>query len=387
MGRKGQKHNSSSSQRDRIFIFALLILLSIALRIYLSPFVSDDMRDFFLRWLDYVEQHNGFSALQDPFTNYTPIYSYYLVLIYRLTAILPKTLLLKLLSISFDYISAFFVYRLTALKYPKTSAPGIATLVFLYCPTVVLNSSVWGQIDGVYTAALLASLYWMLQNRMRLSLSSYGFALATKLQAVFFGPLIFILLLKRKIPWTALTWAPRIYLLSLIPAWIAGRSFTDLSTIYFQQFHYYQYLTLNCPNIYQWISNEHFETFKVDGIAFSGILISIYCYYALRSRAKLEAPHLITIALTSCVILPYFLPKMHDRYFYPADVLSILYCFYFPDQIAVAILIQLASLFVYINYLWHLLPIPLPALSLLPLGALVLLAIQNYKMFYKSKTS
>jgi Gpi18-like mannosyltransferase len=45
--------------------------------------------------------------------------------------------------------------------------------------------------------------------------------------------------------------------------------------------------------------------------------------------------------------MPYFLPKMHDRYFFMADVLSIVFAFYFPRYFWIPIVVQLSSLFSY----------------------------------------
>ena len=41
---------------------------------------------------------------------------------------------------------------------------------------------------------------------------------------------------------------------------------------------------------------------------------------------------------------------MHERYFYLADVLSIIYAFYFPRYFYIAIIMQLCSLFSYAPY-------------------------------------
>ena len=59
---------------------------------------------------------------------------------------------------------------------------------------------------------------------------------------------------------------------------------------------------------------------------------------------------LIKIALVFALALPFLLPEMHERYFYLADVLSIIYAFYFPRYFFVAILVQVCSLLSYAPY-------------------------------------
>jgi Gpi18-like mannosyltransferase len=43
------------------------------------------------------------------------------------------------------------------------------------------------------------------------------------------------------------------------------------------------------------------------------------------------------------VAIPFFLPAIHERYFYLADVVSIIYAFYFPRYFYLACIEQLCS--------------------------------------------
>ena len=45
--------------------------------------------------------------------------------------------------------------------------------------------------------------------------------------------------------------------------------------------------------------------------------------------------------------MPFFLPKMHDRYLYSADAISIVFGFYFPEYFLIPVLINLFSFFIY----------------------------------------
>jgi Gpi18-like mannosyltransferase len=44
---------------------------------------------------------------------------------------------------------------------------------------------------------------------------------------------------------------------------------------------------------------------------------------------------------------------MHERYFFMADVISIIAAFYFPRLFYIAILMQLSSLLSYAPYMWN----------------------------------
>jgi Gpi18-like mannosyltransferase len=83
---------------------------------------------------------------------------------------------------------------------------------------------------------------------------------------------------------------------------------------------------------------------------------------------------MVELATLSVLIVPCFLPKMHDRFFFPADVISILLAFYFPQRFYVPILISTVSFFSYLPFLFGYEVIPLRYLALIPLAMLVWLA-------------
>ena len=60
---------------------------------------------------------------------------------------------------------------------------------------------------------------------------------------------------------------------------------------------------------------------------------------------------LAALLLLMAVGIPFLLPHMHDRYFFPADVLSVVFAFACPICFAAAPLTQFASLLGYHAYL------------------------------------
>jgi hypothetical protein len=57
-------------------------------------------------------------------------------------------------------------------------------------------------------------------------------------------------------------------------------------------------------------------------------------------------------ALVSLALAPFLLPKMHDRYFYPADVSSIVMAFFLPQFWFVPVAYQIISSLVYAIFLF-----------------------------------
>ncbi len=72
----------------------------------------------------------------------------------------------------------------------------------------------------------------------------------------------------------------------------------------------------------------------------------------MRRRGRLDGGHLLLIASTLAISTPFFLPSMHDRYFFLADVLTVMVAFVVPRAWPAAVLMQLASLPTYLSYLW-----------------------------------
>ena len=62
--------------------------------------------------------------------------------------------------LDFDVICAYLAYKLVRLRRPQGPLPAAAFGVVLFAPTVVANSSYWGQVDSEWTAGLLACVYF-----------------------------------------------------------------------------------------------------------------------------------------------------------------------------------------------------------------------------------
>lgn len=352
---------------------AIGLALAVGLRYSLGNFESGDFRHFTGKWYDFIIKHGGFRALQYDFANYTPPYLYLLTLATYLFAGIPKVFAIKLISIIFDFGGAFFIYKLVRLKYPTGSIPFLAVLVILFAPTVFLNSSLWGQADMIYTTGLLACIYFLVTRREIPAFIAFGLALAFKLQAVFLAPLLFILLLKGRVSWRSFFIIPLIYFIAILPAWFYGRSLLDLLLIYLNQADRYHKLTMNAPNLYQWLPNGTYEIFYPAGLIWTVIIICLFALSIYKSRAQLTTATIVELATFSVLIVPYFLPKMHERYFFAADVLSIVFAFYFPRYFFVAVLIQIVSCLAYLPFLFGLEVVPFSYLAIGLLMAIVVL--------------
>ena len=333
---------------DNLIFVVVGLIISLFLRIRLLTIETGDYEWFLSPWYDYISGHGGFRALKDDFSNYTPPYLYLLTLATYLP--IPKVYAIKWISVIFDFVLATLVMLIVRFKYENKTLWILSFFLTLFTPTVIINSAYWGQCDAIYTSALLASVYFIISKRPVLSVIFLGVALTLKLQAVFLFPLFLILYLKKEIPLKVFLLIPAVYVVLVAPAWLIGRPFMDLLTIHIKHAQTYSKLTLNAPNIYQWVPYN--RSLEKASLFFAAAFIYLFCFVVYKSKVELDKNIIVKLALVSAILTPFTLPHMHERYFFPADVLSIIYALYFPRYFFVPLLVISASFVSYLPFLF-----------------------------------
>jgi Gpi18-like mannosyltransferase len=365
-----------------ILIVFVGILLALSLRYSLRSFASQDYSYYNKVWYQTIKEL-GFSALGQSFSNYTPLFLYLLYIVSKVLPNVATVTAVKLPSIFCDFICAWFVYRIVRLKYEKGPIPIFALLAILFAPTVILNSAVWGQADSIFTAALVAFLFHLLKKQPWLACIAYGIAFSIKLQSIYLAPLLMVLFFKKVISWKHLLTIPAVYFIAIIPAWVAGRPLMELLTVYFDQVQGVPGLFHNAPNLYTWLPVDDYGIFFQAGIIFAVSICLIYVAVVLKSHVKISKQVIVQLAFVSALLVPYFLPKTHDRYFYPSDILSIVYAFYFPGYFYIALAANLISFFVYPPYLFGMDIFPQAVLALALLVVIIIVIQQLMNVLYK----
>jgi Gpi18-like mannosyltransferase len=352
-----QPGDSAVLVRDGVLypLCAGLIVLALVLRWVALPFQSHDMQDFLLQWYDYIVTHGRFAALSDNFYNYTPPYIYMMTAVSYLDGIVSRVTLIKSISILFDGISAFLIYRIVLLIRPDRRLALLSACLFLNLPTLILNGAVWGQCDIIYTTFLLGFAYCLMRGLPFQAMLVYAIALSLKVQAIFLAPFFIYLLLTGAIPWRAVILPPIIYGLLMLPAALAGRSWISLIGVYAGQAGFMHSLSAHAPNFYMFfqdgLSEQARSYFGYGGLLLAG-LVSL-AVLASHFRLKPPLPPLfIILAVTLWLSLePSLLPRMHDRYFFPADIFTFLFACLVPRGWWIAVLFQAGSALAYAQYL------------------------------------
>jgi Gpi18-like mannosyltransferase len=248
---------------------------------------------------------------------------------------------------------------------------------------VWLNSAYWGQCDAIYTTFLLFSIYFLLKDKPIWGMIMYGIGFSFKLQAIFLLPFIIAILIGQRSNWKNIFIIPMTIFAAMIPALIEGLPSETVFSIYLNQSQEYPSLTLNAPSIFGFFSDYDALQYSGLGYLFAAISVLFIWWLPYQKKGIFKIRDGILLACLSAFVLPFFLPRMHERYFYLAAAISILLFFYHPKLILPAILINLATYFSYFDFLWGNLPIPLQWLSAINTVALVILIVYSCQYFVK----
>ena len=333
--------------RNKKFL-ALLIAMGLVIKLLMIPFIPEpgDYTFFLKPWVEFIRSHGYWQAFRFEFANYSPAYLYFLLGIAKLGG--EPLIPIKLLSICFEYVAAWFIGGIAYQKYRENWVRWCALAVVPLLPTVLINSSYWGQCDSIYVSFLIGSIYFALKKRSFLSILFLGISFSFKLQAVLLFPFYFVLLLRNRIKWYYFLLVPAVYLISLLPAYCAGRPLTELLSVFVAQSGHYEELSLQFPNLYMWISNDYYDPVKWGGILFTFLFALLTGgLLAKKYKTELTDDYLVRLTLLSAVIFPFLLPGMHERYMYAGDLLAIVYIMYFPSKFYNALGVPLISFFSY----------------------------------------
>jgi Gpi18-like mannosyltransferase len=220
---------------------------------------------------------------------------------------------------------------------------------------VLLNSAAWGQSDSLYAALAVWSLVALARNRYTPAVGLLTAAMTLKLQAIFIAPVFLGFLFARRIRIRHLWPVPIIYACSVVPALLAGRPLASIFTIYFAQMVQYRALSYYLPNVYQFFEAGGGAFMGWIGIAIAGILtlgIALSTAKTLTRSALFFPSALIMVTLTATLALPFFLPHMHERYFYLAEALAIAYACIMTSRWFVPLLLIAMTSYTYLFILF-----------------------------------
>ena len=181
---------------------------------------------------------------------------------------------------------------------------------------------------------------------------------------------------------------PVLYVLSVLPAvFFGGCSFLDMLLVYVRQGSTDVWaLTLSWPNIYQIIGPEALIQ-VYSGLGKCLILVILMCtmYDMSRRKYRMTPRIMVEMVLFYAMITVYFLPFMHERYGYLADVLTVLYAVLRPKRFYVPMLHVLISCVSYTKFLTKESTLPMVFYAFLLLFLLATVGMDLYRDMHRER--
>lgn len=339
--------------KDRVslLVSALLLGLAFGLRGAVFDYETLDYQNFLNPWVEFYRNYGGFKVMSTPVGNYNIPYLYFMALFSYFG--LRDLYLIKLLSIFFDVLLAWGSMRLLG-RFTESRATLLGCFfAVLFWPTVFLNSAVWAQCDSIYVALVVLGIWLALEDRPVLSMLCITLSFGFKLQAVFLMPIYAVLWMYGKFNWKHFLLFPAFYVILVLPAVLLGRPFLDTITLYFSQTDSIgSGLNYNSPSVFAifWQIREP-QPASTIAVIIAFVYMANLLAISWTQRAKLNDKAILALAVLFAVGIPFLLPHMHDRYFYGADILTLILAFAMPAFSPMALLAEFASLLGYHAYL------------------------------------
>ena len=353
-------------------IFLILFLTSgFILRLILAPQVEGFSTDIaaFKSWATTAaESYSKFYS--STWCDYPPVYIFILGIIGDIVnnfgiASSPGLylIMIKLPSMIADIITSYIIYKVASKEFRPAMALFLSNF-YLFNPAVLINSTLWGQVDSLFTMLIVIALLLLKKEKKPLSTVVFTIAVLMKPQALIFIPVLgyelLVDLFKRK------NYKNFIYsiaaslvtaVLILLPFSTGERSLLKNPLWIYDLFENtkngYEYISLNAYNFFSFIG-VNLEKDAEMAFLFSygtwgyilAIIVALFTGY-LFLKAKNSSVILIGAAVQ---IIGFFVfwTRMHERYMFPAIAVVMLAYIYLKD-VRILALFAGASLTIFIN--------------------------------------
>lgn len=333
-------------EEPAVWLLAMVAPTMLAIRLMLAVSLegyAGDVQTFQAWAIRAAEDLGGFYS-GGFFADYPPGYIYVLYLVGTLKQALLLTdgsstflALIKLPAIVADVATAALVYQLAS--HHSGRGPAVAfSLMYGFNPAVVLDSSIWGQVDSVFTFFVVLAVFFLSRTQLIAAVSTFAVAVLIKPQALIFTPLLLAVaydLLNSGNGRKALTAASAglmVFVVGIAP-FAATEGPLWILTLYGTTMTSYPYATVNAYNLFAlsggnfspetatWllVPFKHWSTFFIGGATCASLLI--YRYGPVQARLYLMAAFLIAAVFV-------FSARMHERYLFPVLIFALLSALY-----------------------------------------------------------
>ena len=350
--------------RRQIFICSSLLFFAFGIRVALLDYETLDYQWFLTKWVDYFRDNGGFGALAQSVGNYNIPYLYFIAL-FSYSSI-KDIYLIKFLSIFFDILLSYACMKLVICAGGSQKRGLICFFLVFLLPTVIINGSMWAQCDSIYTSLAFLSVAVALDDASSgkkvapiLSMTLLALSFGFKLQAVFIMPIFPIIWVWKKYNWLSFLVFPLTYFLLILPAVILGKPLCEAVMLYVDQASTVgDALNYNSPSMTALLHSVN-DPVRSSSLCIIFAFAAMFLVFVVGMvfRKRITGQSMTALTLLMVLLIPFLLPHMHDRYFFFADCLTVVFtCLYVsPWEITLralsALLMQFGSLICYLAYL------------------------------------
>ena len=350
-------------KNSNVLLILIVTAFAVMARFLVAPYPTKDVTGYIFKWMREIREV-GLGQFYTIDADYSPLYLFMVGILSRFPMGTEITLgshtypqnwmlLLKGCYFTVDILNAAAVFLIIRHLTKSRQKAAVGYIAALMLPVQFINSAIWGNSDCIYVCFLLYSLYFALRGKSCPAFVMFGFALANKLQAFFLAPFLVYLILQRKIRLTAVIYVPIAVLASFLPAYICGAGFTEPFLFYQRQMQGYSKLTLGCANFWQLFAFRDYATGIISHGATIFALLMIGGFFAILWLRNLQptGENLLNTAVFLIGVTVFFLPHMHERYFYLLDVLVMVYAITTGKRYFLIPMMQLSSGIAYYHYI------------------------------------
>lgn len=388
------------------FLIPVLLFIGFFLRIFIGTIIEGHPSDLMLfkNWAQSAANNLTGVYSSSRSADYPPLYMYVLWLVGKLGGTVTLSsfynILLKLPSIAADVVTSLIIYKL-ARKRLSFEISTVLSVFYLFNPAVLVNSSVWGQVDSFFTLILVAAIWMLSEGKLYISSIMFSAAVLMKPQGIIFLPVLFFELVRRKSIKEFLKSAALgigTALVIILPFALTN-GFTWIFKLYSNTVGEYPYATVNGFNFWALLGKNYVkDTDTFLGVSYHNLgmafivlvtLLSWVMYIKAKNMKFASAAALVQISGVFT-----FASSMHERYLFPALALAVLAYIYLKDKrILIAaggfsITIFANTYYVLYNTLtgsnaaaYNIILIAISALNVVLFGYLLKIFYDNYKEY------
>lgn len=331
--------------------FVLLALAALVVRLILSAFYRGFETDVncFIGWSNIVFNDGiGNFYTSAGFHDYPPGYMYVLWVIGAIRSLLNITsydsfiavALVKLPAMICDILMGYLVYKISTDKLSEYKAL-LISMFFIFNPAILINSSLWGQVDSVLGLFVLLTIYFIYKKKMPLAYISFCVGFFIKPQMGFIGPILLLAIIEHvfmnKFTWKKFWYNLVTGLLSIGLLVLAAVPFgLDLViSQYVDTMASYTYASVNAYNFWTMLGNnwvQQSEKFiglpmQTWGTIFIILVYALVVYFWFMAWKKKKNDRAKYFFISALAIIGIFTMsvRMHERYMFPALALLLVY--------------------------------------------------------------